>query len=153
MFPWNTLFSSHKNQNNFLKNFQHHDVQSLIEKVFAEVMPENIHDLMNQKTASQETASQTKDQPLQAHILETHSFLYIRIPIKDESWLKQMKLVHTSNQCIVHDVPNEQDQHIITLPTLVRKKGTTVQYKDHILEIRLQKQNEMSYSEIDVSEL
>ena len=40
MFPWNTLFSANKNQNNFLKNFQNNDVQSFIDQVFSEVMPE-----------------------------------------------------------------------------------------------------------------
>ena len=44
MFPWNTLFSANKNQTNFLKNFQNNDVQSIIDKVFSEVMPENLQE-------------------------------------------------------------------------------------------------------------
>ena len=139
MFPWNTLFSSHKNQTNFLKNFQHNDVQSFIEKVFAQVMPENLHESMNQTTSF----SKAETDPLKAKVFETHSFIYIRIPIEDEDWLKKMKIFHTSNQSMIHGVPNEDDKHIITLPALVRKKGATVQYKDHILEIRLQKQTDM----------
>ena len=54
---------------------------------------------------------------------------------------------------MIHGVPNEDDQHVIPLPALVRKKGTTVQYKDNVLEIRLLKQIEIPYSEIDISEL
>lgn len=123
MFPWNTLFSSHKNQNNFLKNFQNNDVQSFIEKVFAEVMPENIQETMNQEhSAVKDRSHQTENHPLKAKVLETHSFIYIRIPIEEEDWLKRMKILHTSNQSMIHGVPNENDKHVIPLPALVRKK-------------------------------
>ena len=67
--------------------------------------------------------------PLNANVFETHSFIYIRIPIDDEDWLKNMKIFHTSNQSMIHGVPNDDDKHIISLPALVRKKGTTVQYQ------------------------
>ena len=153
MFPWNTLFSSHKNQNSFLKNLQHNDVQSFIEKVFEEAMPKNIQETMEQTAPVKERFQQAQVHPLKADVLETHSFIYIRIPIEDEDWLKKMKILHTSNQSIIHGVPNEDDKHVIPLPALVRKKGTTVQYKDHVLEIRFLKQVEMHYSEIDISEL
>jgi len=153
MFPWNTLFSSHKNQNNFLKNFQNNDVQSFIEKVFSEAMPENIQETMKHGTPAKERSHQTENHPLKAKIFETHSFIYIRIPIEEDDWLKKMKILHTSNQSMIHGVPNEDDKHVIPLPALVRKKGTTVQYKDDVLEIRLLKQTDMHYSEIDISEL
>jgi HSP20 family molecular chaperone IbpA len=153
MFPWNTLFSSHKNQNSFLKNLQQNDVQSFIEKVFEEAMPKNIQETMNQTAPVQGQFQQAQAHPLNAAVLETHSFIYIRIPIEDENWLKKMKILHTSNQSIIRGIPNEDDKHVIPLPALVRKKGTTVQYKDDVLEIRLLKQSEMHYSEIDISEL
>ena len=153
MFPWNTLFSANKNQQSFLKNFQNNDVQSIIDKVFSEVMPENLQEKMNQGTSNQERSPHSGQYPLNAQVFETHAFIYIRIPIEEEHWLKKMKIFHTSNQSMIHGVPNNDDQHIISLPALVRKKGTTVQYKDNVLEIRLQKQTEIPYSEIDISEL
>ncbi|MEH6945976.1 Hsp20/alpha crystallin family protein [Bacillus sp. JJ634] len=154
MFPFSSLFSSSKNQNGFLKNLQQNDVQSFIEKVFTEVMPNNMQDVMNQGAVkAKESGTRTAENPLQANVLETHSFIYIRIPIQDESWLKQMKIYHTSNQSMIHDIPNEGDKHNIPLPALVRKKGTSVQYKDNILEIRFQKHSDLNYSEIDISEL
>ena len=153
MFPWNTLFSGNKNQNNFLKNFQNNDVQSFIDQVFSEVMPEKAQETtMNQETSNQKFQKSVQH-PLNAKVFETHSYIYIRIPIDDEDWLKQMKIFHTSNQSMIHGVPNDEDEHIISLPALVRKKGTTVQFKDHVLEIRLQKQVDIPYSEIDISEL
>ena len=108
---------------------------------------------MNQGTSNQERSPRPGKYPLNAQVFETHAFIYIRIPIEEEDWLKKMKIFHTSNQSMIHGVPNNDDQHIISLPTLVRKKGTTVQYKDNVLEIRLQKQTEIPYSEIDISEL
>lgn len=152
MFPWNTLFSSDKNQNNFLKNFQNNDVQSFIDKVFSEVMPDKVQETMNQGTEDKRF-QQPGQHPLNAKVFETHSCIYIRIPIDEEIWLKKMKIFHTSNQSMIHGVPNDDDKHVISLPALVRKKGTTAQYKDDVLEIRLQKQADIPYSEIDISEL
>ena len=152
MFPWNTLFTSNKSHQNFLKNIQTNDVQSFIDKVFSEVMPEKVQETMNQGTAHQER-SQPSSCPLNAQVFETHGYIYIRIPIKDENWLKKMKIFHTSNQSMIHGVPNDDDQHVISLPALVRKKGTSAQYKDNVLEIRLQKITDIPYSEIDISEL
>ena len=106
MFPWNTLFSSHKNQNSFLKNLQQNDVQSFIEKVFEEAMPKNIQETMDQTAPVKERFQQAQAHPLKADVLETHSFIYIRIPIEDEDWLKKMKILHTSNQSIIRGVPN-----------------------------------------------
>lgn len=150
MFPWNTLFSSNKNQQNFMKNFQNNDVQSFINKVFSEAMPENMQETINQGTSSQVRSQQ---QPLNSQVFETHGYIYIRIPIEEENWLRKMRILHTSNQTMIHGIPNDDDQHVISLPALVRKKGTTAQYKDNILEIRHQKVTDIPYSEIDISEL
>ena len=103
-------------------------------------MPENLQEKMDQGTSNQERSPHSGQYPLNAQVFETHAFIYIRIPIEEEDWLKKMKIFHTSNQSMIHGVPNNDDQHVISLPTLVRKKGTTVQYKDNVLEIRLQKQ-------------
>lgn len=152
MFPWNTLFSSNKKQNNFLKNFQNNDVQSFIDQVFSEVMPDNLKETMNDVRSSNQNQS-TANNPLNATVFETHLYIYIRIPIEAEDWLQKMKIFHTSNQAMIHGVPNDDDKHVISLPALVRKKGTTVQFKDDVLEIRLQKQSDIPFSEIDISEL
>ncbi|MFJ7745837.1 Hsp20/alpha crystallin family protein [Peribacillus sp. NPDC097295] len=154
MFPWNSLFSFQKNPNqkDFLKNMQQSDVQSFIEKVFTQVLPENMQGMTNQKDGSFQKENKKSDHPLHAEVFETHSYVFIRIPVKDEAWLKQMKLYHTSNQSIVEGIPEATDRHVITLPALVKKKGAAAQYKDGTLEIRLPKSFNSQYSEIDVSE-
>ncbi|MFJ7678300.1 Hsp20/alpha crystallin family protein [Peribacillus sp. NPDC097264] len=154
MFPWNSLFSFQKNSNqkDFLKNMQQSDVQTFIEKVFTQVIPENMQGMTNQANNPFQKDNKPSEHPLHSEVFETHSFVFIRIPIEDEAWLKQMKLKHTSNQSIVEGIPEASDRHVITLPALVKKKGAAAQYKDGTLEIRLPKSFNSQYSEIDVSE-
>ncbi|MET1179354.1 Hsp20/alpha crystallin family protein [Peribacillus simplex] len=155
MFPWNSLFSfkNNSNQNEFMKNMQQSDVQSFIEKVFSQVIPDNMQGMMNQKNDGGSQVNARSELPLHAEVFDTHLYVFVRIPIEDESWLKKMKLYHTSNQSIIEGIPEESDRHVITLPALVKKKGASAQYKESTLEIRLQKSFNTQYSEIDVSEI
>ncbi|MDM5222483.1 Hsp20/alpha crystallin family protein [Peribacillus sp. NJ11] len=155
MFPWNSLFSfkNNPNQKDFMKNMQQSDVQSFIEKVFSQVIPENMEGMMNQNDGSSQKVNAKSEHPLHADVFETHLYVFVRIPIEDESWLKKMKLYHTSNQSIIEGIPEESDRHVITLPALVKKKGASAQYKESTLEIRLQKSFNTQYSEIDVSDI
>ncbi|WP_258831204.1 Hsp20/alpha crystallin family protein [Peribacillus frigoritolerans] len=155
MFPWNSLFSfkNNPNQKEFMKNMQQSDVQSFIEKVFSQVIPDNMQGMMNQNDGGSQKVNTRSEHPLHAEVFETHLYVFVRIPIQDESWLKKMKLYHTSNQSIIEGIPEESDRHVITLPALVKKKGASAQYKESTLEIRLQKSFNTQYSEIDVSEI
>ena len=155
MFPWNSLFSfkNNTNQKEFMKNMQQSDVQSFIEKVFSQVIPDNMQGMMNQNDGGSQKVNARSEHPLHAEVFETHLYVFVRIPIQDESWLKKMKLYHTSNQSIIEGIPEESDRHVITLPALVKKKGASAQYKESTLEIRLQKSFNTQYSEIDVSEI
>lgn len=154
MFPWNSLFSSQKNSNqkDFLNNMQQSDVQSFIEKVFSQVIPENMQGMTNQTDSSFQKENKNSKHPLHADVFETHSYVFIRIPIQDNAWLKKMKLYHSSSQSIIEGIPESSDRHVITLPALVKKKGAAAQFKDATLEIRLPKSFNSQYSEIDVSE-
>ncbi|MEH6944150.1 Hsp20/alpha crystallin family protein, partial [Bacillus sp. JJ722] len=84
-------------------------------------------------------------------IFETHSEVYVRIPIQDRSAMQNMKIYHTSNTSIVEGYPTEEDRHVFTLPSIVKKKGATAQYRDGTLEIRLAKATDLQYSEINVT--
>ncbi|MBL3644918.1 Hsp20/alpha crystallin family protein [Bacillus sp. RHFB] len=155
MFPWNSLFSfkNNPNQKEFMKNMQQSDVQSFIEKVFSQVIPDNMQGMMNQNDGGSQKVNARSEHPLHAEVFETHLYVFVRIPIQDESWLKKMKLYHTSNQSIIEGIPEESNRHVITLPASVKKKGASAQYKESTLEIRLQKSFNTQYSEIDVSEI
>ena len=76
MFPWNTLFSSHKNQNNFLKNLQNNDVQSFIDKVFEEAMPKNIQETMDQTAPVKERFQQAQVLSAQSRSIR-NTFIYL----------------------------------------------------------------------------
>ncbi|MGE8206411.1 Hsp20/alpha crystallin family protein [Heyndrickxia sp. NPDC080065] len=120
-------------------------------------------DQTQQNQTSTETQQQTQSttenqkQPststsFDVSVFETFDDIYVRIPIKDESWLKQVKIFHTSNQAIIENIPEQGQRHVITLPSLIKKKGTLAQYKDEILEIKMNKNVDMQYTEVDVTE-
>ena len=84
---------------------------------------------------------------------ETHDSVFVRIPIKDETMLKELRIYHTANQVILENIPEQDDKHSITLPAIVKKKGSSAKYKDGFLEIKLIKSYDVQYSQIDVTEL
>jgi HSP20 family molecular chaperone IbpA len=75
------------------------------------------------------------------------------IPIKDEDCLKSLKVCHTSNQLIIENYPSESERQVYTLPATVRKKGGVATYKDGLLEVKIPKNTDLQYSEIDVKEI
>lgn len=90
---------------------------------------------------------------LSSSAFETHDYVYVRIPIKDEEWIKKLRLYHTTNQLIVEHIPQQEDKHTITLPAIVKKKGASANYKDGILEVKIPKNIDMQFSQIDVMEI
>lgn len=76
----------------------------------------------------------------------------MRIEIQKREWLKQLKMYHTTNQLILEHIPKDSDQTLITLPTLVNKKGAKADYQDAILEIQLYKLIDRQLSEIHVDD-
>ncbi|PLT34991.1 Hsp20/alpha crystallin family protein [Bacillus sp. V5-8f] len=160
MFPWNFLFPFLKNNRDNLPKSFPFDIQSLINQVVSQVIPDNLQQMMDQHTNqgvqnSKQNVQNSKrnNHPLNADVFETHSEVYVRVPIKDPEWVKQVKIFHTTNQSIIEGIPDQEDKHVITLPAIVKKKGSTAKYKDDTLEIRLVKNTDFQYSQIDVTEI
>ncbi|RFU65415.1 Hsp20/alpha crystallin family protein [Peribacillus glennii] len=160
MFPWNFLFPFLKNNRDNLPKSFPFDVQSLINQVVSQVIPDNLQQMMDQNTNqgvqnSKQNVKNSKrsNHPLNADVFETHSEVYVRVPIKDPEWVKQVKIFHTTNQSIIEGIPDQEDKHVITLPAIVKKKGSSAKYKDDTLEIRLVKNTDFQYSQIDVTEI
>ena len=106
------------------------------------------------QTAENETSSHSpvqKESGIQYSVYETHDFVFVRIVIEQEEWLQQLKLYHTSNLLIIENIPEPGKKHTITLPALVKKKGSSAQYKEETLEIKILKNIDMQFSEIDIS--
>ncbi|MDQ0217926.1 Hsp20/alpha crystallin family protein [Peribacillus cavernae] len=161
MFPWNMLFPFQKNDSNNIKNMQPDEIQSFIDQLFSQVIPGNMQQMMEQhqsgapfQSAQQNVQGNKANQyPLNAEIFETHSEVYVRIPIQSPEMVKQAKIYHTSNQSIIEGIPAPEDKHVFTLPAIVKKKGASARYKEKTLEIKLLKNFDFQYSQIDVSEV
>lgn len=88
---------------------------------------------------------------INAEMFETHDFVFVRVPLKEEAQLKQMKLFYTSNQVIIEHIPDFSDKHTLVLPATVKRKGAAANHKDGVLELRFPKITDLQYSEIDIS--
>jgi HSP20 family molecular chaperone IbpA len=158
MFPWN--FSPfNKKMNNQMGQLDPNQIERFVKEMMEQMMPAQMQGMMNSqdwmKTATNQQPVQDgskSGEALSYSVFDTHNHVFVRIKIKEESWLSQLKLYHTSNQFIVENIPNPQDKTTITLPAVVRKKGTTTCYKDNILEVKIPKNIDIQYSEIEVTE-
>jgi HSP20 family molecular chaperone IbpA len=158
MLPWN-FFPFNKKMNNQMDQFDQNEIDKFVKQMMGQMMPAQMQEMMNnhdwikssQKQSSEQSSS-TTGESLSYSVYDTHNHVFVRISIKDESWLKQLKLYHTSNQLMVEQIPTATDKLTITLPSIVRKKGTTTSYKDNILEVKIPKNIDMQYSEIEISE-
>jgi HSP20 family molecular chaperone IbpA len=158
MLPWN-FFPFNKKMNNQMGQFDQNEIDKFVKQMMGQMMPAQMQEMMNNQDwmkssqkQSSEQASSTTGESLSYSVFDTHNHVFVRISIKEESWLKQLKLYHTSNQLMVEQIPTATDKLTITLPSIVRKKGTTTTYKDNILEVKIPKNIDMQYSEIEISE-
>ncbi|MGX2960106.1 Hsp20/alpha crystallin family protein [Peribacillus sp. JNUCC 23] len=156
MFPWSSLFSFQKNSSDKIKHMNPNDIQSFMNQIFSQAMPDQMQQFMNQQNPNSSSHTQqntSSDGKLQAAVFETHSDVYVRILIKDSTCIRHLKIYHTSNQLLIDGIPGYEEKFVTTLPCIVKKKGTSAQYKNETLEIRLSKQQDIQFSEIDVSEI
>lgn len=132
-------------------------VQEMMGKMFSHQMqgstvpPDFLKNFRNTADSSEE--SHQNDARLPISVFETHHDVFVMIPIKDPDWLKEMKLFYTSNQLIIEHIPQYRNKQIVTLPSIVKKKGATAHLKDEILEVKIPKNIDMQYSEIDIKEI
>lgn len=156
MFPW-SFSPFDKNTLKKIQQMRPEEVEKYVNDLMGKMLPPDMQ-AMNYSTGTnpftiQSTNDDNNNQiPLQASVFETHDYVFVMIPIKNEEWLQNMRLYHTSNQLIVEHIPEKEDKQTITLPAIVRKKGTKASCKDGSLEIKFQKNIDMQYSEIDITE-
>ncbi|UII54446.1 Hsp20/alpha crystallin family protein [Cytobacillus spongiae] len=165
MFPWNIL-PFNKDMKNMMQQMNPQEIETYVQDMMKKMMPQqmdggfNPQDIMKGMNPLQsdvgvdqsKTSSHTSS-PLNASVYETHDYVYARIPIKQRDWLNQLRIYHTSNQLIIEHIPELNDKQTITLPTIVKKKGSTAHFKDETLEVKMPKNIDLQYSEIDVNEI
>jgi HSP20 family molecular chaperone IbpA len=152
MFPFN------KDMKNVLQNMKPDEIDKYVQDIMDKMMPGSMRGMMNPQDLMSSFQSplgnqQTTSNPLNSTAFETHDFVFVRIPIKNDEWVRHIRIYHTSNQLIAEGIPDRDDQHKITLPAIVKKKGAVATYKDGILEIRIPKNIDMQFSQIDVTEI
>lgn len=156
MFPW-SLFPFSKDMKNMMKQMKPDEIEKYVQSFMNQMMPQNMQGMMNPQSFmpgfNNETKQNQTSSPLSTTVFETHDYVFVRIPIKSEQWLKDMRIYHTSNQMIIEHIPEQADKHTIVLPAIVKKKGASALYKDGMLEIKIPKNVDMQYSEIDVTEI
>jgi hypothetical protein len=154
MFPW-SFFPFNKDMKNKLQHMKPDEIDQFIKGIMGNVMPSQSGGTLNTEDIVNHYKPQSSHQTnvLKSTAFETHDSVFVRIPIKDESLLKGLQIYHTANQLMVENIPELGNKHSITLPAMVKKKGSTAKYKDGILEIRLIKTYDIQYSQIDVTEI
>jgi HSP20 family molecular chaperone IbpA len=154
MFPFN-FFPFNKDMKNKLQHMKPDEIDQFIKGILGNVMPAQTGSTKN----SQDFVNPLRPQPsqqansLNSTAFETHDSVFVRIPIKDESLVKNLRIYHTANQLMVENIPERDDKHSITLPAMVKKKGSSAKFRDGILEIKLIKSHDIQYSQIDVTEI
>lgn len=164
MFPWN-LFPFNKDTQNKLHQMKPEEINQFVQnameqmgKMFHTSAQNHINPqdfFQSSQTAEHGTDSYTpaqKESCIQYSVYETHDFIFVRIVIEREEWLKQLKLYYTSHLLIIENIPEPGKKHTIPLPALVKKKGSSAHYKEETLEIKILKNIDMQFSEIDISE-
>ncbi|MEH7332226.1 Hsp20/alpha crystallin family protein [Neobacillus drentensis] len=141
-----------------MKNMKPEEIENFVQDLMRKIMPQNMMGMMNPQDLMNGFQSSVSQQSQMTGVLnstafETHDFVFVRIPLKSDEWLKQLRIYHTSNKLIVEHIPEQEDKHTITLPAIVRKKGAAANYKDGVLEIKIPKNIDMQYSQIDVTEI
>jgi HSP20 family molecular chaperone IbpA len=154
MFPW-SFFPFNKDMKNKLQHMKPDEIDQFIKGIMGNVMPSQSGGPLNFQHDANHSRPQASPQTdvLNSAAFETHDSVFVRIAIKDESLLKGLQIYHTANQLMVENIPEQGNKHSITLPAMVKKKGSSAKYKDGILEIRLIKSYDIQYSQIDVTEL
>jgi HSP20 family molecular chaperone IbpA len=154
MFPFN-FFPFNKDMKNKLQHMKPDEIDQFIKSILGNVMPAQTGSTMNSQDFINQFRHQASQQAnsLNSTSFETHDSVFVRIPIKDESLLKELRIYHTANQLMVENIPESDHKHSITLPAMVKKKGSSAKYKDGILEIKLIKSHDIQYSQIDVTEI
>jgi HSP20 family molecular chaperone IbpA len=154
MFPWNLLPFDQKSQKKFME-MKPDEIEKYVQQMMGKVFQPNMSGELKPEEWIKEMERNTKDpikssNRLQAEIFETHDFIFIRLPLKDEAWKTQMKLYYTSNQVIIEHIPEVSDKHTLILPATVKRKGASATHRDGVLELRLPKNVDMQFSEIDI---
>jgi HSP20 family molecular chaperone IbpA len=156
VFPWKNL-PLNETMKEKLGNINPNNIDQFVQEMITNMFPKHMDSMLNPQEWLKGMQNHDHSQPyfqnsLKASIFETHEHVYIRIPIQEDDWLKNMKVYHTSTEAIIENIPAHGDKHTLAFPAAVKKKGAAANHKDGILEIRIPRLTQYHISEIDVKE-
>lgn len=151
------------------QNYFNNDIQKFVHEVMEQSISSSIKNakLMEavytgraddqEQVINEPEAEQVKQEPvngsLQATTFESLDHVYVKILLIDSSQLKNLKVYHNSNQLTLEGIPNRDDRHVITLPSIVTPKDSISEYRDSFLQIKMRKQIDPQFTEIAVPPL
>ncbi|MBD1379027.1 spore gernimation protein GerT [Metabacillus arenae] len=153
MFPWNKGFPFHKMKipdqfKDLEPNQVEEYVQDVMKNVFGNQYP---FQFPFQGEIQPNSKNDRQSKKYQIECFETSEYIYVKIPLEREK-LAGLKIQHTSHQLIIHNYPEEGETEKVSLPSLVKRKGTKTHYKDSLLEIKLIKNEDHYISEVVIND-
>jgi HSP20 family molecular chaperone IbpA len=156
MSQWD--FFPNNDVNKTMNQINPDQIQRFTQEMMGKMMPKHVQGMIDPQEMLKGFFSESKNvqpekskTPFKVSMFETHDFVYVRIEIEKDEWLKNIKIYYTGSQMIIEQIPAIEDRHPLPLPAAVKKKGATACFKDGILEIKLTKSNQIQYSEIDIT--
>ncbi|MCJ8006577.1 Hsp20/alpha crystallin family protein [Lederbergia wuyishanensis] len=151
MFPWG-MFPFNEDIKKLTEQLNPSDVHSYVNDMMKNLMKNTPMDNMISQQTSNSTTTQPPNNGISAQVFETFDDVFVRVHLPENVTLSQLKIFHTSNQAIIENLQGDGSRQVITLPSLVKKKGASAQVKNQILEIKIPRSDDLQYTEITVSE-
>ncbi|MBS4199406.1 Hsp20/alpha crystallin family protein [Bacillus sp. FJAT-49732] len=155
MFPWG-MFPFNEDIKKLTEQLNPSDVHSYVNDMMKKLMKNTPMDNMvspqMNNNNNDNDHQQTSQNEITARVFETFDDVFVRLRLPENVSLSQLRIFHTSNQAIIENLQGDGAKQVITLPSLVKKKGATAQVKNQILEIKIPKSDDLQYTEITVSE-
>jgi HSP20 family molecular chaperone IbpA len=154
MFPWNLMPFNQNSQKKFLE-MKPDEIEKYVQQMMGKMFDPTMKGMLKPQEWLKEIEENTLNpvktpSGLNTEVFETHDFVYIRLQLKEDQWLKQIKLFYTSNQVIIERIPELEDKHTIILPATVKRKGASASHKEGVLELKLPKSIDIQFSEIEL---
>ncbi|MFD1705298.1 Hsp20/alpha crystallin family protein [Siminovitchia sediminis] len=154
MFPWGT-FPFNEDAKKWSEQMSTSDIQSFVNEMLKKYLPSQMENIASQQnSASNHTINENQHDSKRpdTQVFETFDFVFIRIHLLNEDQKTRLKFFHTSNLAIIENFFEDGDRFSIPLPCLVKRKGAVALIKDLILEVKIPKNIDMQFTEVDITE-
>ncbi|MBM7714628.1 Hsp20/alpha crystallin family protein [Siminovitchia sp. FSL H7-0308] len=137
------------------QSYLNNDIQKFVQEMVEQSISSSIKNakMMGSVHEVEEERPEQANGTLQASTFESNDHVYVRVFVKDESVLPNVKIYHSSNELVIEGMPSSDDRHIISLPSPVRMKESVSEYRDHHLQIKMKKRIDPQFTEVAVPTL